>query len=754
MGTERNVNEMRDALLAAAARRPLGGGESPDQLEDAAHRIADLLGTLEEHQRTPLFEEALQKLGAPESSVRKLEKKIRQIALATVDPARLEEAAGLAPDIVIDDLRGTVRFSMSAEQKIELERETYRVPVVARLVGGALERSLLTKPVPEFVAEARAALQTELEAAREQSARNAAHIEQIIAERVSRPLYDSRQLRRIVSRAIRSSVDLNDAVERIEYDIKPLDRDARERERVRELVEHHGLIAYRDYFPRAREMQRELVFYAGPTNSGKTWRALNELVEGASGVYLAPLRLLALEGQEEIEKRGKVASFLTGEERDIREGAQFIASTIEMLDTNRVVDAAVIDEVQLLTDEDRGWAWCQALVGAPAKKVLMTGSPDAIPLVRALAEYLGEPLTVHTLERHTPIEAEPDTVPLSHIEPGTAVIAFSRRDVLAIKLELEHRYRVAVIYGNLTPEVRREEARRFREGEAQVLVSTDAIAMGLNLPIRTVVFSTLQKWNGRDDVQLEPWEILQIGGRAGRFGHHERGHVGAMSRRDAQRIQKVFDPEFEPPHREMATTVRPGADHVAVIAEALHTPRLSRALTAFQRGMTFDSELLSPGVHDDMIALAELADRHLDIPLYERLTFASAPVDMRLEWLIDEYGSWIAARAAGRVVELAPMHGSFLKERAFHDEDLKNAEMEAKRLTLYAWLAFRFPETFPDLEVCAEQRVTLDRFIERSLATKGAKRGAGGCSGCGRPLHRRSRDGLCSHCRQKQRRSA
>ena len=751
---EPDSHDMRSALLAAAATRPLGGGESPDQLEDAAHRIADLLDAMEEEERAPLFEEALQKLAAPESSLRKLEKKIRQRALATVSLERLEEAAELAPDIVIDDLRGTVRFSMATEQKIVLERETYSVPVIARLVGGELERSLLTKPIPEFVAEARAALGAELEAARSQSESNARRIEQVMAERVDRPLYDARQLRRIISRAIRSSVDLNDALERIEYDIKPLDRDARERERVRELVEHHGLIAYRDYFPRAREMQRELVFYAGPTNSGKTWRALNDLVEGDSGVYLAPLRLLALEGQEEIRKRGRNASFITGEERDIHEDATFVASTIEMLDTSRVVEAAVIDEIQLLTDEDRGWAWCQALVGVPARRVLMTGSPDAIPLVRALAEYLEEPLTIIELERHTPIEAVKEPVRLHEVEPGSAVIAFSRREVLAIKHELEARYRVAVIYGNLTPEVRREEARRFREGAAEVLVSTDAIAMGLNLPIRTVIFSTLEKWNGKDDVQLEPWEILQIGGRAGRFGHHERGHVGAMNHRDAARIAKIFSPSFQPEHRALGTTVRPGSDHVAVIAEALHTPRLSRALAAFQRGMTFDSELLSPGVHDDMIALAEIADRHLEIPLHERLSLSVAPVDMRAEWLIEEYATWIAARADGRVVSLGPLHPAFTKERAAHDQELKSAEMEAKRLTLYAWLAFRFAETFPDLAVCSQQRVALDGFIERSLASRGGTKATGACTSCGRPLRTRSRDGRCGQCRGRQRRSA
>ena len=717
-GEAERVAGLREELLRAAADRPLVGGETPDLVAAAARRIADLLATLPAGEREPLRAEALVRLAAPEASLRKLEKRVRQAALASVSEARLADAAALAPEIRIEDLRGTVRFSLTEHQGVTIGGEAFRIPVVARLVGGVLERALLTLPAEQFVAQARAALQAQLAEAHAAGTAAARAIDELVSARLARPLYDARALRRIVLRALREAEDLPTALERIEYETGRLDRDAAERERVRELIERHDLIAYRDYFPRARERRRELVLYAGPTNSGKTWRALNELVAGDSGVYLAPLRLLALEGQEEILKRGHDASFLTGEERDLRAGAKFIASTIEMLDTTREVDVAVIDEIQLLTDPQRGWAWCQALVGVPAKRVLMTGSADAIPLVRALADYLGEPLSIIELERHTPITAHESPLSLAKIQPGTAVIAFSRREVLALKAELEHRFRVAVIYGNLTPEVRREEARRFRDGRAQVLVSTDAIAMGLNLPIRTVCFSTLQKWDGQDEVQLEPWQILQIGGRAGRFGHHEQGWVGALERRDARRVAQVFAHGFEPPHRPVATTVRPGPDHVEVIAEALHTHRLARALAAFQRGMTFDSPLLSPGVQDDMITLAELADRYR-IPLAERLTLATAPVDMRVEWLVDEYGTWIAARAAGRVVALDPLRDTFLKPRAAHDEELQSAESEAKRLTLYAWLAFRFPETFPDLEACGRQRVVLDGFIERSLAERG-----------------------------------
>jgi ATP-dependent RNA helicase SUPV3L1/SUV3 len=716
--------EIRASLLRAAAERPFTGGETRDQLETVVLRIGELLATLPEPQRTELLTESLLKIGTSSSSLRKLEKRVRQAALGAGAAARHTDVVALAPDIRIDDLRGTLRFRTAGEEEVFIDGRKHIVPVEGRLLGGELERTLLTRSTAEFVAHARPALAAQLEEARAAARRAAAAIDELLRRRVERPLYDARSLRAIVARAIRTEADLEQALERIEYEAGPLDREAAERERVRALVEQHGLIAYRDLFPRARGMHRELVLYAGPTNSGKTWHALNELAEAGTGVYLAPLRLLALEGQEEIAKRGRTASYITGEERDIIEGAPFVASTIEMLDTQRVVDVAVIDEVQLLTDLDRGWAWCQALVGAPARRILMTGSPDCIPLVQAMADYLGETLEIVQLQRHTPIEAETRPMSLATIEPGTAVIAFSRRDVLAIKAELARRFTVAVIYGNLTPEVRREEARRFRSGEAQVVVSTDAIAMGLNLPIRTVCFSTIRKWNGREEVQLEPWEMLQIGGRAGRYGHHERGHVGALDARDARRIAHVFAPGFAPPLRDVAATVRPGAEHIEVIAEGLRTRRLARALTTFQRGMTFDSPLLSPGVGEDMIALADIVDRFHGLPLRDRLNLAAAPLDTRLEWLVDEFTQWVADLAAGEQVLLPPLRPGFAKERAAHDQELMAAEMEAKRLTLYSWLAFRYPAAFPELDECSAQRLALDRFIERSLAQQAVRRGS------------------------------
>lgn len=720
--------------------------DEAEAVESAVERIAALITELPESARGEVLDYAVERLTNPTASLRKLEKRIRQRSIAERLDERAAAVRALAPGFEVDDLGGTIRFTLREMVLVEIGGEEVRVPAVAVRVGGRLEQMFLTAPLDAFTAVAVTELTEELGLMRATVEETARELDKMIREREARPLYNVRELRRIVRRALRlvDALGLEEVLDQVRYEIRPLDAEAREKERVRAMVADRGLVAYREYFPLARRLNRELVLFAGPTNSGKTWHALNKLAEAESGVYLAPLRLLALEGQEELEKRGRAASFITGEERDIREGASFVASTIEMLDTRRVVDAAVIDEVQLLADPDRGWAWSQALVGAPARKIYMTGSPDSIPLVEALAEYLGEPLTVHHLERHTPIEPLRRSVRLMDVEPGTAIIAFSRRNVLALRAQLEQRYKVAVIYGNLTPEVRREEARRFRSGEAQVLVATDAIAMGLNLPIKTVLLSTLTKWNGREEVQLTPAELLQIGGRAGRFGKFEEGFVGTLRRSDARRVAKVFSPDFTARTLPLRTSVRPGSDHIEAIAAGLGTDRLGKVLAAFRRGMSFDSPLLEPGVTDDMVRLAEIVDRHRrEIPMAVRLTMACAPVDASSDWHTSEFAGWIAEYAAGREARLPKLPKEYTKDRAASDEELHNAEKEAKRLTTYAWLAYRFPTEFPDLEECQRQRAELDRFIERTLAGRTPGRS---CRRCGARLPRRHRFAICDGC--------
>lgn len=265
-----------------------------------------------------------------------------------------------------------------------------------------------------------------------------------------------------------------------------IEREQEERHAAR-TKESINLAEYPQSFEVASRLPRKFIALLGPTNSGKTHRAMEALAKAASGVYLAPLRLLALENYERLQAarpHGEAlkVSLITGEERRIAEDSTHVASTVEMLDTKTPVEVAVIDEIQMLADRDRGAAWTAAVCGAPANTVYLVGAPEARRAIEALADRLEVPLEVHVLKRMAPLAMEPSPVrKLSNLRRGDAVIAFSRRDVLMWRdMITEKGLSVATVYGNLSPEVRRAQAERFREGQADIVVGTDALAMGLN----------------------------------------------------------------------------------------------------------------------------------------------------------------------------------------------------------------------------------------------------------------------------------
>ena len=541
--------------------------------------------------------------------------------------------------------------------------------------------------------------------------------------------------------------DPKGAASRLTSLVERLAKQARETEAVQTLLTEASFAQYSDFFTTARRLERSLLLYVGPTNSGKTYHALNALAQGESGVYLAPLRLLALEGQEELEKRGRPTTFLTGEERDIHEGATFWSSTIEMLNLDRVVDRVVVDEVQLLSDTERGWAWSAAVVGAPAKEIIMTGSPDAVPLVEELAGYLGEPLEIRRLERFTPLEVHDDASDLDHVEQGTAIVCFSRRDVLGLKQHLESKHRVSVIYGNLSPQVRREEARRFRSGETKVLVATDAIALGLNLPIRTVVFYTTWKWNGREDTRLTPAEIRQIGGRAGRYGKHDAGFVGAISYSDLEHIRAAFEEPIEP--LPIQAQVRPSLGHIQTMSGVLHSASLARLLDLFRRRIRFDAPELVASVPDEMLELAAMTDA-IGMPLEEKFVFTCAPVDLRNAYMMRNYQLWMNNFASGRPSRVERLPSRYERTTGEADpEAFYHAEVLVKTLTVYAWLAYRYGRLFPDLGECDRQRGVLNRYIEQTLRKRGRMRR---CASCGNALPPLSQYSICDSCFRGRRR--
>lgn len=196
--------------------------------------------------------------------------------------------------------------------------------------------------------------------------------------------------------------------------------------------------------------------HVGPTNSGKTYHALRRLAEAKSGVYCGPLRLLAHEVFQKMNSGGVECNLLTGEEkRQVSPTATLTSSTIEMVNVHKPLEVAVIDEIQMIADPERGWAWTQALLGLPAKEIHLCGEASAVPLVKEICEDLGDEVQVNEYKRLTPVNVVQYTLnnDWTKIRKGDCVVTFSRREIFDIKekIELKTSLKCAVVYGGLPP---------------------------------------------------------------------------------------------------------------------------------------------------------------------------------------------------------------------------------------------------------------------------------------------------------------
>ena len=285
---------------------------------------------------------------------------------------------------------------------------------------------------------------------------------------------------------------------------------------------------YPDLFPLARAMFRHFILHIGPTNSGKSYDAIEALKKANSGIYLAPLRLLAYEKYEELNEAGCWCTLKTGEEEVVVPRASLQSSTIEMLDFLKLYDVAVIDEAQMIADPQRGSSWTMALLGVQARTVHVCLAPEAEEAVKSIIRACDDTFEIVRHQRFVPLRYENDSpiVFPKKVERGTAFIVFSRRDVHAVAGELQRNgYRCSVIYGALPYDVRRNEVKRYMAGDTDIVVATDAIGMGLNLPIKRIVFLKTSKFDGMQLRDLNLSEIKQISGRAGRYGIFDEGLV-------------------------------------------------------------------------------------------------------------------------------------------------------------------------------------------------------------------------------------
>ncbi|KAI8715125.1 RNA helicase [Fusarium sp. LHS14.1] len=507
---------------------------------------------------------------------------------------------------------------------------------------------------------------------------------------------------------------------------------------------HKRLLDFRfpyEWFPATRTMQRTIHLHVGPTNSGKTYRALKALENSKRGVYAGPLRLLANEVYQRLQAKGLPCALMTGEEVRIPQDTDtyFTSCTVEMIPVNEPYDVAVIDEIQMIADPDRGSGWTTALLGVMAKEVHLCGEERTVKLIQSICAAIGDECIVHRYERLSPLETMSEAIDedYNRLEKGDAIVAFSRMNLHALKTTIEKHTgrRCAIIYGSLPPEVRVQQAALFNDpnNDYDFIVASDAIGMGLNLEIRRVILDSVTKYDGNQNRHLTYPELKQIGGRAGRYRTARQateadsgaddgrkvGYVTTMARQDLKNVHRAFRSNVD--DIDCAYVTPPAA---AVERFSTYFPKdtpLSFILMRI-RELASVSKNFRLGIAPDKLEIAD-AIQHIPLTIYDRLTLCHLPVWQRAENSMDvlrALATIISENGRGDLLSIKEIPLEFL------DIDLRNFKgtpidylhkLESLHVAInqYVWLSYRFSGMFRDQALAFHVRSLVEQKLVDTL---------------------------------------
>ena len=487
----------------------------------------------------------------------------------------------------------------------------------------------------------------------------------------------------------------------------------------------------KDEYPEARAMHRKFILHLGGTNTGKTYAGFQRLMRAKTGVYLAPLRLLALEAQETLLHAGVDCSLSTGEEEDLREGDTHMAATAEKLDLKRRYEVAVIDECQMIADRQRGYAWTRAILGVLAPEVHLCAAPEARQLLLRLIDSCGDSAEVEVHERTTPLICMAHPMDPQRIQPGDALITFSKIGVLSVAEDLRQNGKEpAIIYGALPYSTRRKQMDGFLKGQMEYIVSTDAIGMGLNLPIRRIIFMETEKFDGVERRELKPEEIKQIAGRAGRFGMYPKGYVGAT-----QNLAAI---------RAGLEAVVPPLDHaVAGFSDLVLQVDfdLLEVLTQWNRMPTVEP-YQKLDITRYISLISKMREMGFVLTREQELRAANIPFDETEEELRELFFQFLRRWQSGEGVEQPGM--------AEDAPTLPELELYYRKLDLY----FSFAKAFGcpvDEDRLYDTRERVAEEINEILLHR-LRSNIRFCARCGKPLPLHHRGRLCDGCFRRERR--
>ncbi|KAI3386103.1 hypothetical protein SNEBB_011308 [Seison nebaliae] len=516
------------------------------------------------------------------------------------------------------------------------------------------------------------------------------------------------------------------------------------------------------WYSEARNLKRKIIYHAGPTNSGKTYSALQRYIESRSGIYCAPLKLLASEVCEKTNDANVPCDLITGDERrykkSIDEPSNHICCTIEMTTLNEMFDIAIIDEIQMLKDGQRGWAWTRALLGLCAHEIHVCGESSCIGLVERITKLCGDELEVNEYERLTSLTMEEKSVDsFDNVKKGDCIVCFSKSDIFYVSRQLESLgHDVAVIYGSLPPQTKTSQAKKFNDinSTTDFMVATDAVGMGLNLNIKRIIFYSLVKPNILENGErqldiISTSQALQIGGRAGRYGtNYSDGTVTTFYGKDLKKLKELFSGTID---EVKSAGLHPTAEQIELFAYHLPNHSLANLMDIFVALCRMDDSLYFMCSIDDFKFLANMLE-HVPLSLKHRYIFSCAPINRRATHLCTMLLKFARFVSNGEMVEcswLVTQLNILDKKKKnfsfkFHEEEneislinnqnidrldmsnnpvivpsniteLINAESAFDVLDLYLWLAYRFPDMFPDVMMARCHRKYLDDSINKGV---------------------------------------
>ncbi|MGH0127912.1 UNVERIFIED_CONTAM: hypothetical protein FKN15_032742 [Acipenser sinensis] len=625
-----------------------------------------------------------------------------------------------------------------------------------------------------------------------------------------------------------------------------------------------------NWYPEARAIQRKIIFHAGPTNSGKTHHAIQRYLTAKSGVYCGPLKLLAHEIFEKSNNANVPCDLVTGEERTFvnPEGKQssHVACTIEMCSVTTPYEVAVIDEIQMIRDLSRGWAWTRALLGLCAEEIHVCGEAAAIDFVTELMYSTGEEVEIRNYKRLTSmtmldhavesldnlhpgdcvvcfnkndiysisrqIEARglecaviygslpPDEVAvideiqmirdlsrgwawtrallglcaeeihvcgeaaaidfvtelmystgeeveirnykrltsmtvldnavesLDNLHPGDCVVCFNKNDIYSISRQIEARgLECAVIYGSLPPGTKLAQAKKFNDPDdpCKILVATDAIGMGLNLSIKRIIFNSLVKptVNEKGEKEMDTIttsQALQIAGRAGRFSSmFKEGEVTTMHRDDLPVLKEILSRTVDTIE---TAGLHPTAEQIEMFAYHLPDATLSNLITAGLHPTAEQIEMFAyhlpdatlSNLIDIFVSLSQvdglyfvcniddfkfLADmiQHIPLNLRSRYVFCTAPINRKQPFVCTSFLKFARqfSRDEPLTFDWVCRHVRWPLVAPRNIKDLVHLEAVHLTLDLYLWLSYRFMDMFPDANLIRDIQKELDNIIQEGV---------------------------------------